>query len=82
MMSVGTLGVLIAILAAFDERMREQVMLRVNGSPSAQMANAGATVRTLSAVVFDVVKDQSIEHAPLVIFVLLATVLLLFMLRT
>jgi hypothetical protein len=29
-----------------------------------------------------VARDQSIEHAPLVIFVLAATVLVLFMLRT
>jgi hypothetical protein len=62
--------------------MREQVMLRLNGDPSEQIASATATIRSLSAVAFDAVKGQSIEHAPLVIFVLLATVLLLFMLRT
>jgi hypothetical protein len=81
MMSVGTLAVLIAILTAYDDRMREQVM-RVQGDPSAHMASAGATIRSISAVVFTAAKNQSIEHAPLVIFVLLATILLLFMLRT
>jgi hypothetical protein len=30
----------------------------------------------------DVLRDQSLEHAPLTIFALAATVLLLFMLRT
>jgi hypothetical protein len=33
-------------------------------------------------VVTEAVRDQSIEHAPLVIFVLAATVLMMFMLRT
>jgi hypothetical protein len=46
------------------------------------VANAEATVRNLASVVFAAVRDQSIEHAPLVIFVLLATVLFMFMLRT
>jgi hypothetical protein len=82
MMSMGTVAVLLAILTAYDDRMREQVMVRLHGDPSAQMASAGASIRALSAVVFSAARDQSIEHAPLVIFVLLATVLLLFMLRT
>jgi hypothetical protein len=82
LMSVAALAVLITILAAMDERMRKEVMLRVNGDPSAQIASATATVNSLAAVVIDAVRDQSIEHAPLVIFVLLAGVLLLFMLRT
>ena len=52
------------------------------GQPAAQVANAEATVRNLASVVFIAAREQSIEHAPLVIFVLLATVLFLFMLRT
>jgi len=82
LMSVMGLGVLIATLAAMDERMREQVMLRVNGDPAAELASAGATVRSLTAVVVEAVRDQSIEHAPLVIFVVIGALLLLFMLRT
>ena len=83
LISVGALGVLIAMLAAFDPRVREQISLRVSaGQPAAQVANAEATVRNLASVVFTAAREQSIEHAPLVIFVLLATVLFLFMLRT
>jgi hypothetical protein len=82
MMSLGTLAVLIAILASFDERMRQEVMLRVHGDPSAQMANASATAHSLMATVITVVRSYSIEHAPMVIFVVLAVVLLGFMLRT
>jgi hypothetical protein len=81
--SMGALCVLIALLATFDPRVREQIALRMSpGQPSVQVAQAGATVRSLSAVVVEAVRDQSIEHAPLVIFVLAGSVLLLFMLRT
>lgn len=83
LISVAMLCVLIAMLAAFDARVREQISLRVSaGQPTAQVANAEATVRNLASVVILAARDQSIEHAPLVIFVLAATVLLLFMLRT
>ena len=83
LISMGTLCVLIAMLAAFDARVREQISMRVSaGQPAAQVANAEATVRNLASVVILAARDQSIEHAPLVIFVLAATVLLLFMLRT
>ena len=83
MISAAALGALVLTLAAFDERVREQISLRLSpGRPSAQVADATAMVRDLTAVVVDAVRDQSIEHAPLVIFVLAGTVLMLFMLRT
>ena len=83
LISVGSLCVLIAMLATFDERVRQEISMRVGpGQPAMQMANAGATIRSLASIVFVAAREQSIEHAPLVIFVLLATVLFLFMLRT
>ena len=64
-------------------RTREQISLRIGtGRATAQVADAGVMVRDLTGVVADAVRDQSIDHAPLVIFVLAATVLVLFMLRT
>ena len=83
LISVVALVALILMLAAFDGRVREQISLRIgSGRASAQVVNAGVVVRDLTGVVADAVRDQSIEHAPLVIFVLGATVLMLFMLRT
>jgi hypothetical protein len=83
LISVGALVALVLMLAAFDGRVREQISLRLgSGRASTQVANAGVMIRDLSSVVADAVRDQSIEHAPLVIFVLAATVLVLFMLRT
>jgi hypothetical protein len=83
LISVGALAALVLMLAAFDGRVREQMSLRLApGHASAQLAGASVALRDLSAVVVEAVHDQGIEHAPLVIFVLAATVLLLFMLRT
>jgi hypothetical protein len=83
LMSMGALIVLLGMLAAFDDRVREQLSLRMSpGQPTAQIAQAGATVRSLSSVFIEAVRDQSIEHAPMVIFVGAGALLLLFMLRT
>src|SRR5262245_16471275 len=71
LISVGALVVLVLMLAAFDPRVREQVSLRMRVSTApAQMVTAGTTARDLAGVVFDAVRDESIEHAPLVLFVL------------
>ena len=81
--SIGALLVLILMLAGIDVRVREQMALRVSaGTASAQLTGAETTVRRLSSVIVDAVRDQSIEHAPLVLFVIAAIVLFLFMLRT
>jgi hypothetical protein len=83
LVSVGSLCVLIALLATFDGRVREQISMRMTaGQPAAQVATAEATARGLLSVILVSARDQSIEHAPLVIFVVAAVVLLLFMLRT
>lgn len=83
LISVMALGALVLILASFDDRIREQITLGVSpGHASAKVADASATVSNLTGAVVVAMRDQSIEHAPLVIFVLAATVLVLFMLRT
>jgi len=81
LMSLATLGLLLLVLVAVDGRVREQISLRL-GDPPSQLAGAGAHVRNLAAVVFEVLRDQTIDHAAMLIFVLAATVLVLFMLRT
>ena len=81
-MSVGALVLLFSALVAFDDRVREQLTLRLASRPSVELAEAGRHVRDLTAVVLEAAHDQGIEHAPLLIFVLAGCVLLLFMLRT
>jgi hypothetical protein len=81
LISASTLTALLLALVAIDDRVREQIALRVSAGPGAQIADVGARVRDVAAIVAVAARDQSIEHAPLVMFVLAATVLVLFMLR-
>jgi hypothetical protein len=83
LISIGALAVLLLTLVAVDDRVREQVSYRFEGhTASGELADAGAFAKELATVVFDVAREQSISHAPMMIFVVVATVLVLFMLRT
>jgi hypothetical protein len=79
--AAGVTGVVMG-LAAIDPRVREAVASGISGRmPAGDVGSAGARIQQLAMVIFDAVRDQSIEHAPLTIFALAAVVLLLFMLR-
>ena len=82
LMSFGAVMLLLTLLVSFDDRVREQFSLRLSSRPSTELAAAGQQVRDLTEVIFDAVRDQTLDHAPMVIFVLAAGVLVLFMLRT
>jgi len=80
--SLAALIVLLGTLVAIDDRVREQISMRVHAGPASQFADFGSGVRDVAAIVASAARAQSIEHAPLVIFVVAATVLTLFMVRT
>jgi hypothetical protein len=83
LLSVGTLAILILVLTAFDDRVRDHVSLRVMTHPTAgAAATVGHELRDLTSVIVQAARDQSVGHAPLLIFALVSAVLLLFMLRT
>ena len=82
LISTGAVVLLLLTLVAIDDRVREQLSLRFRTTPTADLVNAGTRVQDLATVVFSAVRDQSIAHAPLVIFVVAATLLTVFMLRT
>jgi hypothetical protein len=82
LISVGALAALLLTLVAADDRVREQLSARFSGGPSQQIANASSQVSDLMTVVATAARHQSLEHAPLMLFVVAATVLVLFMLRT
>jgi hypothetical protein len=82
LMSTAAIALLLVILAAFDGRVREQVMMRVGPTQSsAAVVDASSRVRDLTSVFVDVLRDEMQMHATLMIFVLAATVLTVFMLR-
>jgi hypothetical protein len=70
-------------LAVIDDRVRDQLAMLMSGrGPTAEMIGAGTWLEDLVALVVQAVRDQSMAHAPLVIFALAALVLVLLMLRT
>ena len=80
-MSAGALAVILLILVSFDGRVREQVQLRLS-SPSAVVSEASHGLKSLLSVIMDALREQSLDRAPLLIFVFGAVMLLLFMLKT
>jgi hypothetical protein len=81
-LSAGAVVVLLTALVAMDERVRRVFTLGPNGRPSDEVVEAGGRARELVTLLIDVVRDQSLGHAPLMLFVLAASVLVFFMLRT
>lgn len=80
-MSAGTVVVLLLALVAFDDRVRDDVSRRI-AHPSVELAGVERQARDLTTVIAAAARDQSLGHAPLLIFTLAAAVLVLFMLRT
>jgi hypothetical protein len=74
---------LLASLTAYDDRVREQLTLRLAPERATQaLVAAGSTARSLASVLVEAGRDQTLAHAPLLIFAMAAAVLTLFMVRT
>jgi hypothetical protein len=83
LISVGALTLLLAVLVSVDDRVRQQVSLRFTaGAAQSQLRGAWAQVHDLAAVIIDAARYQSLEHAPMMVFVLSACILFFFMVRT
>jgi hypothetical protein len=81
-MSVGTVVILLLVLIAFDDRVRDFASRRIVAHPSMEVVSLSHQVRDLTTVIVQAAHTQSLGHAPLLLFTLAAAVLLLFMLRT
>ena len=82
LVSTAAVGSLLLILVVADERVRDQVHRFGATSASTALSQAGGSVRDALTIIMETTRDQGLEHAPLLIFVLVATVLLLAMSRT
>lgn len=81
--TAGSLAVILAGMAAMNDRVRDQLHIVVNGrGPSPEITASTHHVESAVLSALDVLRDQSMAHAPLTIFALAAAVLLLVMLRT
>jgi hypothetical protein len=82
LISTAAMGSLLLVLVATDDRVRDQMHRIGVTNPSAAVTQAGGQMQQAVVIVMETVRDQSVEHAPLLIFGLVATVLLLAMSRT
>jgi hypothetical protein len=82
MISLGAVLVLMIALVSIDPRVRDQLSGFWGPSGTYAVANVSSQLREVSTVALSVARDQGIANAPLMIFALAATVLVLFMLRT
>jgi len=80
-MSAAALGLILAVLISFDSRVREQFELRLS-SPTVAFSDARHGIKSVADTVLDTVRTQRLDHTSLVVFVFVAGLLLLFMLRT
>jgi len=82
LISIGALAVLLTVIASMNDRVRQEVSMRlVPGQAQTDLNQVASDVHDIGAIVVDAARSQTIEHAPLVIFVLAAFVLVAFMLR-
>lgn len=74
---------LVLALVLLDDRAREQINLVFDAhDPGATLVTLSEQVNEVASIVAVAVREQSLAHAPLVIFAVASTVLVLFMLRT
>jgi hypothetical protein len=82
LLSAGVIAAVLGVLVSIDVRVREQVQAAVRSASPASAADAGAQVREIGSALVDAARTQSLEHAPLLVFALVATVLLLALARS
>ncbi len=82
LISAGALTVLLIGLVAIDDRVRERIVSVVeNGEVSSSVGSVTRTVSDVTGILLLAARDQSIDNAPMAVFVVAATALVLAMLR-
>jgi hypothetical protein len=82
LISVCSLAVLVGLLAVFDGRVREEVTARMDGArATGEVAAATNQARRYVTSAYGVVKDQSEQHRPLAIMLVVGTVLTVVLFR-
>ncbi len=83
LMSALALVLLVSALVAFDPRVRDQIgTIASRGGATSTATALTTTVGDIASAVFQSARDQSLTHAPLLVFGVVAAVLVTFMLRT
>ena len=82
LISAAALVVLLVGLVAIDDRVRERVLSVIRtGEVSSSVGSITSMASDVAGVLVMAARDQSLDHAPLAVFVVAATALVLAMLR-
>ena len=81
LISGSALIVLLIGLVSIDNRVRMRVEAAVHGDLSSDVRTATSMANDVAGIILVAARDQSVENAPMVVFVFAATVLVLGMLR-
>jgi hypothetical protein len=81
-LGAGSFGVLVAAVAALDDTVQERIFGVLNGGMSNNLQHAGSTLERNARIAMDMAVDFSASNTPMVVFVSVAVVLLLLMLRS
>lgn len=82
LISAAALVILLIGLMVIDDTVRERLLSVVqNGDVSSSVGSMVSTAGDLAGAVMIAARDQSLDHAPLAVFVVAATALVLAMLR-
>lgn len=82
LISAAALVVLLVGLVAIDDRVRDRVLSVIRtGEVSSSVGSVTSIASDVGGVLLMAARDQSLDHAPLAVFVVAATALVLAMLR-
>jgi hypothetical protein len=82
LISTAAVGSLLLILVMADDRVRDQFHRFGFANASSTVTQVGFSLRDGLKIVVETARDQGLDHASMLIFVLVATVLLLAMTKT
>lgn len=80
--SVAGFLVVFGALVAIDERVARHVRILFSHSPAGEVSEVTDRFHALGQAIVIAARDQSIDHAPMLVFTAVAVVLVFFMLRT
>jgi hypothetical protein len=81
LLSAVCVGVAVMVVVSFDSRVHERFTLGVERASSGGVSVWVGEIQSVAGAVALAVRDQSLEHAPLLVFSVIAGVLFLCMLR-
>jgi hypothetical protein len=82
LLTAASVGLLFMALIAIDWRTREKVTSIVHDGSFSTLRSGAAWLEGAGSATLDAIRYQSLEHAPLTVFFVVAAVLLLFMVKT